>query len=118
MVIDTSDNTDAGFYAAGSDYRVEINSAKTVDSVSQSGVAIGTFSICNRAIKAGDAMALTSGERTTLAAVIWNALTSGMTTTGSIAKRLIDFLTGDVFARLGAPTGASTAADIATPSTW
>lgn len=39
---------------------------------------------------AGDAMALTSGERTTLAATIWNALTSGLTTAGSIGKWLLD----------------------------
>lgn len=74
----------------------------------------------------GDAMALTSGERTTLAASIWNALTSGMSTVGSIGKKLADWVvgtidtytgntpqTGDAFARLGAPAGASTAADIA-----
>jgi hypothetical protein len=65
------------------------------------------------AAQAGDAMALTSGERTTLAAVIWNALTSGMTTAGSIGKRIVDFLTGDIYARLGAPAGVSLAADVA-----
>ena len=94
--IDTSNNTVAGFYAAGSDYRVEINSAKTVDGQTQSGVVIGTFSILNRSIKAGDAMALTSGERTTLAASIWNALTSGITTTGSIGKLIVDNLNSAV----------------------
>jgi len=41
--------------------------------------------------KAGDAMALTSGERTTLTAAIWNAATSGMTTVGSIGKKLADW---------------------------
>lgn len=46
--IDTSDNTDAGFYAAGNDYRVELNTAKTIGGVSQSGVVVGTFSIQNR----------------------------------------------------------------------
>jgi hypothetical protein len=47
--IDTSNNTgDTGFFAAGSDYRVELNSAKTVDGIAQSGVVIGTFSIANR----------------------------------------------------------------------
>jgi hypothetical protein len=66
----------------------------------------------------GAAMALTSGERTTLAASIWNALTSGMTTAGSIGKKLADWVigttqTGDAFARLGAPSGASISADIA-----
>ena len=44
---------------------------------------------------------------------IWDALTSALTTVGSIGKRLVDNLTGDIFARLGAPAGASTAADIA-----
>lgn len=61
----------------------------------------------------GSAMALTSDERTTLAGVIWNSLTSGMSTVGSIGKRIVDYLTGDIFARLGAPSGASIAADIA-----
>lgn len=44
---------------------------------------------------------------------IWDFATSLMTTVGSIGKRIVDFLTGDSFARLGAPAGASTAADIA-----
>lgn len=44
---------------------------------------------------------------------IWNALTSGMVTAGSIGKRIIDYLTGDAFARLGAPAGASVSADVA-----
>lgn len=48
-----------------------------------------------------------------LVTLIWNALTSGMTTAGSIGKRIVDYLTGDVYARLGAPAGASIAADIA-----
>lgn len=70
------------------------------------------------ASQAGDAMALTSGERTTLTAAIWNALTSGMTTVGSIGKKLADWVvgtaqTGDSYARLGAPVGASVSADIA-----
>lgn len=65
----------------------------------------------------GDAMALTPSERTTLTAVVWNALTSGMSTVGSIGKRIIDYLTGDAFARLGAPAGASIAEDIAANAT-
>lgn len=44
---------------------------------------------------------------------IWNAAVSGITTVGSIGKRLVDNITGDIFGRLGAPVGASTAADIA-----
>lgn len=49
VTIDTSNDTgDAGFWAAGNDYRVEINSAKTVDGHLQTGVEIGSFSLENR----------------------------------------------------------------------
>jgi hypothetical protein len=44
---------------------------------------------------------------------IWDALTSALTTVGSIGKRLVDNLTGDIYARLGAPAGASISADVA-----
>lgn len=44
---------------------------------------------------------------------IWDALTSALTTAGSIGKLLVDNITGDAFARLGAPAGASVSADIA-----
>lgn len=44
---------------------------------------------------------------------IWDALTSALTTVGSIGKRISDFLTGDAYVRLGAPAGASVSADIA-----
>jgi hypothetical protein len=44
---------------------------------------------------------------------IWDALTSALTTVGSIGKRLVDNLTGDIYARLGAPAGASVSADVA-----
>lgn len=46
-------------------------------------------------------------------AAVWAALTSGLTTVGSIGKRISDYLTGDAYARLGAPAGASIAADVA-----
>jgi hypothetical protein len=42
--------------------------------------------------KAGNAMSLTSEERTTLAGVIWNTLTSGLTTVGSMGKWILDKL--------------------------
>lgn len=45
---------------------------------------------------------------------IWDAAVSAFTTAGSIGKRIVDNLTGDAFTRLGAPVGATTAADIAT----
>ena len=57
---------------------------------------------------------------------IWDALTSALTTVGSIGKKLADWVvgtidtytgntkqTGDAFARLGAPAGASVSADVA-----
>lgn len=56
-----------------------------------------------------------AGVRLSAAAVqsIWDALTSALTTVGSIGKRIVDYLTGDIYARLGAPAGASVSADIA-----
>ena len=49
---------------------------------------------------------------------VWDALTTALTTAGSIGKKLADWTigtaqTGDSFARLGAPAGASVSADIA-----
>jgi hypothetical protein len=44
---------------------------------------------------------------------IWDALTSALTTVGSIGKLLVDNITGNAFTRLGAPAGASVSADIA-----
>lgn len=44
---------------------------------------------------------------------IWDALTSALTTAGSVGKRIADFITGDAFVRLGAPAGASVSADVA-----
>lgn len=54
-----------------------------------------------------------SSRSTLTAANVWDALTTGMTTAGSIGKRIVDYLTGDSFTRLGAPVGASISADIA-----
>ena len=53
---------------------------------------------------------------------IWDALTSALTVAGSIGKKLADWVigttqTGDSFARLGAPAGASVSADIAAVKT-
>ncbi len=48
---------------------------------------------------------------------IWDALTSALTTVGSVGKRLADFITGDAYVRLGAPAGASVSADIAAVKT-
>jgi hypothetical protein len=48
---------------------------------------------------------------------IWQVSTSLMTGAGEIGKRVVDFLTGDAYARLGAPAGASVSADIAAAKT-
>jgi len=57
----------------------------------------------------GDAMALTSAERS----AIWGVSTASMSTIGSIGLLLKSDITGDIYTRLGAPIGASIAADIA-----
>ena len=49
---------------------------------------------------------------------VWDALTSALTTVGSVGKKLADWVigtsqTGDSFVRLGAPAGVSVSADIA-----
>jgi hypothetical protein len=78
-------------------------------------VAAGAIAATAFAANALDAVWSTTARTlsATGVAAIWDAATSGMSTAGSIGKRLIDYLTGDIFARLGAPAGASTAADIA-----
>ena len=58
------------------------------------------------------------GLSTAAVQAIWDALTSALTTVGSIGKKLADWVigtsqTGDSFARLGAPAGASVSADVA-----
>lgn len=50
--IDTSNDTDdAGFWALNSEYSVEVNSAKTVDGVSQSGVIVGEFRLVSGTVE-------------------------------------------------------------------
>lgn len=63
----------------------------------------------------GSVASVTAGVTLAAAAVqaIWDAAASALTTVGSIGKRLVDDLTGDIYARLGAPAGASMSADIA-----
>lgn len=58
------------------------------------------------------------GLSATAVQAIWDALTTALTTVGSIGKKLADWTigtaqTGDSFARLGAPAGASVSADLA-----
>ena len=42
-------------------------------------------------------------------AAIWDSLTSGMVNAGSIGKRIVDYLTGDIFARIGSNGAGLTA---------
>jgi hypothetical protein len=61
--------------------------------------------------KAGDAMALTSGERTTVAASIWNALLTGISTAGSIGlliKTNLDALISSRSTYAGGDTSGTT----------
>lgn len=75
--IDTSNDTgDSGFWTTGANYRVEINSAKTVSGVDQSGVTVGYFSIENRNVKVdvrkyGGTAATSSGGRPEVNATHW-----------------------------------------------
>ena len=49
--IDTSNDTgDDGFWALGSEYRIKINSAKTVDGQVQTGVKVGEFRLVSGAV--------------------------------------------------------------------
>lgn len=87
------------------------------DTIPASPAAVGSamtltaaYDAAKTASQAGDAMTLTSGERTTLTAVIWAALTSGLTTANSIGKRLVDFVTTSVYS--APPSAASIATTV------
>lgn len=62
---------------------------------------------------AGSVGSVTAGVTLAASAVqaIWDAAVVALTTVGSIGKRIVDYLTGDSYVRLGAPAGASHAAD-------
>lgn len=135
-IIDTS--ADGTFYAAGSDFRAVITTG-TVDSISVVGAVIGGFSLANRS-----ALRPTTADRTldvsasskapaTLAAgdVSGNVPTdlqtiktqtvtcaAGVTVLASVGTAATSTAqTGDNYARLGAPAGASVSADIAAVKT-
>lgn len=111
LSIDTSDNTDAGFWAAGNDYTVVLNpDTETVDG--QTVIAIlAQFSIENRNIKAdvtkigGTAVTAASGiPEVKVASVAANALTA--------ASANSDLGTEIAAAVLAAATSTPIAADI------
>jgi cell division protein ZapA (FtsZ GTPase activity inhibitor) len=79
-----------------------------------SGTGAGQVSLSSGTVTVGTNNDKTGyGLSATAVQAIWDALTSALTTVGSIGKRIVDYLTGDIYARLGAPAGASIAADIA-----
>lgn len=117
LTIDLSDDTDTGFWAAGNDYTVVLVPDETVDS--QSVVAVlAMFSIENRVARSnviqlgGDAQSATDlkdfaddgydPSTNKVAGVVQVDTLSGHTPQ-----------TGDTYARLGAPAGASVSADVA-----
>lgn len=119
--IDLSDNTDAGFYAAGNEYMVAV-SAVTVDSQTVSFWA-ATFSI----ERAGGALALLKNATYGLSALetIVDDLEGRLTAAragyldniNNAALATTVAQTGDAYARLGAPVGASISADVAAVKT-
>ncbi len=105
-----SDNVDAQIstrstFAGGAVSSVTGNVGGSVNSVN-SPVTVGTNND-----------KLNYGLSSAAVQAVWDALASALTTAGSIGKRIADYLTGDAYARLGAPSGASVAADIAAVKT-
>lgn len=119
VVIDTS--ADGTFYAAGNDFAVVITTG-TVDSVSVVGTVVGSFSLSNRsALRPTTADRTLDVSATGEAGLDW-ANVGSPTTTVSLSGTTVGTLTtytgntpqtGDAYARLGAPVGASISADIA-----
>lgn len=91
------------FYATGEDYQVVITTG-TVNGNSVVGEVVGTFSIENRFMRGTDSAALASNYTAARAGYLDNI-------NGHTAQ------TGDNYARLGAPAGASVSADVAAVKT-
>ena len=82
--IDTSNDTgDDGFWALGSEYRIKINSAKTVDGQVQTGVKVGEFRLVSGAV------ALDSAAPGQIANAVWDEAMSGHTTNGTYGARVV-----------------------------
>jgi hypothetical protein len=126
--IDLSDNTDAGFYAAGNEYHV-VMTGMTIDTKTVN-AHIASFSI----ERAGGILALLKG--TNSLANIYGAIDTEVgaikaktdqltfTIANQVDVNVIDWksatapaMTGDAYARLGAPTGATIEADLVTINT-
>lgn len=103
-----ADAIGASELAADAVTEIQSGLATPTNITAASGVALtAAYDPAKTASQAGDAMALTSGERTTLAGVFWAVATTALTTAGSIGKRLVDFVTSLVYA--AAPTSAANA---------
>jgi hypothetical protein len=104
--IDLSDNTDAGFYAAGHDYAVMVAGA-VIDGQTVNAV-LAHFSIANRPVQG---VADKTGYALSAAGVqaIWDALTSALATVGSIGKLLVTDIDAAISSRLAG--GSYTAPD-------
>lgn len=104
FTVDLSDDTDTGFYAAGNDFYIVVN-AVTIDTQTVRFIA-ARFSIQNRYMRGTDSAALASNYTSARAGYLDNINNSALQTTTA--------QTGDSYARLGVPAGASVSADIAT----
>ncbi len=97
------------FYAVGEDYQVVITTG-TVDGTSVVGYVVAEFSIENRFERGTDSALLAANVPTNFSAL-------GIESDGDITKvNALDghtAQTGDSYARLGAPAGASVSADVA-----
>ena len=83
--------------------------------ITAASIASGALAIAKFASDVGT----TAYASNPIAQAVLGALTSATTGAGTIGKKIADMFqqTGDAFARLGAPTGASVSADIATKAT-
>lgn len=77
---------------AGVRTELETELGRIDENVSAAKTLTSDYDAAKTAAQAGDAMTLTAGERTTLVAAVWNALTSGLTTVGSIGKLIVQKL--------------------------
>lgn len=112
ITIDLSDNTDAGFYAAGHEYQVGVADV-TIDGQTVRFWA-ATFSI----ERAGGVLALIKANtiKVDVNTIKTQSVTcaAGVTVLASVGTAATSTAqTGDNFARLGAPAGASVSADVA-----
>lgn len=108
----------------------EVDTTHFAGTAATAASGIPEVKVASIAANAITAAATAADFGTEIAAAVWDALTSGMSTVGSIGKKLADWTvgtidtytgntkqTGDAFARLGAPAGASVSADIAAVKT-